>query len=647
MGLPPPAEDPATKDMDPVRRALLALEGKNATSSPRNSFGNRIAKVQIPDFDAVEKSDFAEPRRLPLALNSSLAGKRDSFGKLLAPASSAKMELGTLLEEEEEEEDENVQPTPVVTPPSKPRPQTLDLRSLSVATTLPPSNLPTPVATPSPRVPGLKSLTLASTPVLRGSSPLSGSRALATSPPPLSRSPVGRKSSISYKKSDDGEAPRSPPPQVAHHRMLLLTPDATPTSASPPATPNMSPSRRTFIYQSHSALVSRVSELERLLAAQSPSVATPSPVTPANDEFLALIADLKAERDELKRDAQSSKAKIAELEKHAGTLMSRIENERREAWVVRERLGVLQIEKDAIEKERDSHKKTADQLNAQVDSLQRELEQMCRERDQAIRELAQRSRPTVKYAGSIDSLSSTTDVEDLSSHRSSLATGLSFKLKAVVEEEAEYGVDRESFDDPVPRFEDDSDDSFYSRSRTNSACSDTLAVAQFADDSSDRTRSPSPSPTHARRSSLSRTWNFTAAARAPRNERHPTEVDRFFVCLEEPENATSVDEFDVQDDTLTRPKFGLGFGRGFGAGIDDDDDDDDMPPFVLPAQPEATVPEKISVVEEDDDDDAFEFKIPAESAKLSQFSFPRRILNKPPPLQLPSSRARATAPSRW
>lgn len=677
MGIQLPPEDPATKDLDPVRRALLALEGKEASSSPRNSFGNRIAKVQIPDFDAVERSDFTDcasthlsisllarwrlmpvpiARRLPLALNSSLAGKRDSFGKLLAPASSAKMELGTLHEEEEEEEEENVQPTPVVTPPSKPRPQTLDLRSLSVTTALPPSNLPTPAATPSPRVPGLRSLTLASSPVIRGSPlPLSAAnRSASMSPPPGRMQPLARKSSISYRKSDDVEMPRSPPPhQVAYNRVLLpslLTPDATPTTSTPPATPDMSPSRRTFIYQSHSALVSRVSELERLLASQSPSVATPAPITPANDEFLALIADLKAERDELKRGAQGWKTKISELEKQSSTLMRRVETERREAWVVREQLGVLQIEKKGIEQEKDTLQQTVQQLNGQVDSLQSQLEQMRRERDEAQRELVdmrEQTRPTLKYVGShvnnmsfksIDSLSSTTDVDDVASHRSSLATGLSFKLKAVEEEEdAEYGERQPYMDDTVARYEDDSDeDSFYSRSRTNSACSETLPVAQLADDLSERTRSPSPS--HSRRASLSRTWNFSAAAKAPRSERRPAEVDRFFVCLDEPEDDLSAD-----DSTLTRPTFGFGFSQGFGADMDDDDDDD-MPPFVLPAQPQAAGSEKFAVMEEEEDD-AFDFKIPAESAKLSQFSVNSSRSHTPTPT-LPPSTVSASHPQQ-
>ncbi|EJD54026.1 hypothetical protein AURDEDRAFT_110675 [Auricularia subglabra TFB-10046 SS5] len=534
MGIPLPPEDPATKDMDPVRRALLALEGKHSSSSPRNSFGNRVAKVQIPDFDAIEKSDLTEPRRPPLALNSSLAGKRDSFGKLLTPASSTKIELGTLLEEEEEEEDENIEPTPVVTTSSKPRPQTLDLRSLSVTTALtPPPNLPTPAATPSPRVAGLKSLTLASSPLMLGSpAPLSASRSATMSPPPARVLPIARKSSVSYKRSPDAETPRSPPPfQLAHKNVLLpslLTPDPTPTTSSPPTTPNMSPSRRSFIYQSHSALVSRVSELERLLAAQSPTVQTPAPLTPANDEFLALIADLKAERDELKRDAQLHKSRIADLEKQSNTLMNRVEMERREAWVVREQLGVLEIEKAGLEKENATLNDTVGQLTSKVGQLEAEVEQARHEREEAQRELAsmrERARPALKYVGShntgfsfqsIDSLGSATDVDDVASHRSSLATGLALKLKAVIEEEPDVCADLAQYDESVARYDDDSDDSFYSRSRTNSACSVTLSV-----DPPSRSPSPSPvspSPAHGRHASLSHGWSFKAAAAAPRTD---------------------------------------------------------------------------------------------------------------------------------
>ncbi|KAH7103013.1 hypothetical protein BKA62DRAFT_82134 [Auriculariales sp. MPI-PUGE-AT-0066] len=441
MGIALPPEDPAKENQavqDPVLRALLALEGnRSSSSSPRNSFNNRFAKVQIPDFDALDAAEAApEPRMPALSLNSSLAGKRDSFGKLLTPASSIHMELGTLIEEEEEDEDvveRSLAPTflalprPVsappaaptqtlaaapapafVTPPPQPlraRPHNLDLRALTVSTApnvvQPPtsdsSSIPTPAATPSTRVTGLKSLTLSSSPLISASpSPLTGGAKFGSAISSPAKT-LNRKSSISYRRSDDDElSPRSPPPQsIAYGRpsllsTFLLTPEPTPTSSSPPGTPSeMSPSRRTFIYHSHAALVSRVSELERLLA-----IGVPTPVSTTSNEFLALIADLKSERDELKRDAQGYLSRISDLEKQNATLSNRIEKERREGWALREQLGGLQIEKTGLQSDHKKLKAANDGLQDQVAALQAQLAQMRNERDDALE--ASRARPMLK-----------------------------------------------------------------------------------------------------------------------------------------------------------------------------------------------------------------------------------------------------------
>jgi hypothetical protein len=63
-----------------------------------------------------------------------------------------------------------------------------------------------------------------------------------------------------------------------------------------------------------------------------------------SDEMLRLIADLKAERDELKRDIDGWRTHISDLEKKSGALALRVDTERREAWIARERLGLLEVE---------------------------------------------------------------------------------------------------------------------------------------------------------------------------------------------------------------------------------------------------------------------------------------------------------------
>lgn len=70
----------------------------------------------------------------------------------------------------------------------------------------------------------------------------------------------------------------------------------------------------------------------------------------AREEMFLLIADLKAERDELKRDVDGWRVRVGDLERRMGLLVRRVETERREAWVARERVSVLEVEKCAVER---------------------------------------------------------------------------------------------------------------------------------------------------------------------------------------------------------------------------------------------------------------------------------------------------------
>jgi hypothetical protein len=76
-----------------------------------------------------------------------------------------------------------------------------------------------------------------------------------------------------------------------------------------------------------------------------------------SDEMLCLIADLKAERDELKRDMDGWRTRVADLESQIAIFAKRVENERREAWVARCRVGV---EKATLSKKIEA----ANELNA-------------------------------------------------------------------------------------------------------------------------------------------------------------------------------------------------------------------------------------------------------------------------------------------
>jgi hypothetical protein len=115
MGVALPDDDKSSVPDHSRLYALLALEGKNP-SPITSSFG--FSKVDLPDLSAAApvepKLDLAAasgtgiPRTGSLNSNNTLNGKRDSFGKLLTPASScsSKKELHTLLEENEGDDEE-------------------------------------------------------------------------------------------------------------------------------------------------------------------------------------------------------------------------------------------------------------------------------------------------------------------------------------------------------------------------------------------------------------------------------------------------------------------------------------------------------------------------------------------------------------
>ena len=276
--------------------------------------------------------------------------------------------------------------------PVRHRPVGLNLRPLSLASgsvvQATNGDLPTPLPTPSPTPrPGLKSLTLTTSPVLeqapnnttsdtsqtaaRKRQSLVLSTAPVSSVVPTRRSslsaecpptvPSGRRSSIPYFHSKEN----SPLPIGG-----LPTPEMTPTSdrryssdsigseisRSSHNSRSLSSSEHHFLYQAHAALVQRITDLEHALAARprsrppsSASVASSANNEAPNEELFQLIADLKAERDELKRDVDGWRTRLSDSEHHATLLMKRVETERREAWIARERMGLLEVEKRSLE----------------------------------------------------------------------------------------------------------------------------------------------------------------------------------------------------------------------------------------------------------------------------------------------------------
>jgi hypothetical protein len=418
-----------------------------------------------------------------------------------------------------------------------------------------------------------------------------------------------KRSSISYKSSFHG----------------LPTPELTPTSEHRASSGSSDSdwsrlsinNEHHFLYQSQAALVARISELERALtfrtqsrpvslAASDVSSGTPEPT----GETLRLIADLKAERDELKRDIDGWRTRVADLEKQIGALALRVDSERREAWLARERVGLLEIEKRATVRAVEETAAAVSNLQAELTTtkanfraiqedaerskevaheLERVRAQLAEERrrrdelEKALEDLSLFNAATPIVPGrrvtSIDSLGSATEVDSLDGH---MLLGPELKAVQEVDEDEESYSDRENnlmgYED-----EEEGDDSFASHDGSSFSSLDALddiprSTAHLVPSvASSPSRAPSPAalPVHARRSSLSREWSFPAKgiSHAASPQHIPEEVDRFFGCLE--------DIGDSPPTSTATPETPNPFSRGFFGAIDDNGDE--LPPFVLPA----------------------------------------------------------------
>ena len=579
---------------------------------------------------------------------------RDSFGN--RPTSSIKDQLHTLVEEEEEEEDEDPQgplspsALPDTSPPAVPasptpsrtrhRPAGLSLRPLSLSPEklLSTTNgeLPTPAPTPNPsKLSGLKSLTLTMSPPNLISSPPSDG--VPSSAPALHRrcvvAPQNITSSASLfcrRSTDNGSSASSDLFEAPKRRSSisykssfhgLPTPELTPTtdhrtsigSDSDFSRPSSVSNEQHFLYQSQATLIARISELERALAfrTQSSSVSiaasdsclsNPAPT----DEMLSLIADLKAERDELKRDIDGWRTRVADLQKQIGALTHRVDAERQEAWLARNRAGLLEIENRAAIREAEESAAVVSGLKVELATIEAELQIMldeaARNKEATIElehvkvELAEERRRRVELEKmleesslnastpvvparrvmSIDSLGSATDVDSLDGY---MLTGCELKAVQEVDEDEEPYSDQENhligYED-----EEEGDESFNSYDGSSFSSLDdfprsTAHLIPSGISSPSRTPSPTTNPTHARHYSLSREWSFPLKGlpRSVSTQRVPDEVDRFFGCLE--------DLGDSPPTPVAAPETTNPFSRSFFSAIEDDGNG--LPPFVLPA----------------------------------------------------------------
>ncbi|CDO74136.1 hypothetical protein BN946_scf185043.g186 [Trametes cinnabarina] len=137
-----------------------------------------------------------------------------------------------------------------------------------------------------------------------------------------------------------------------------------------------------FLFQAHQTLVQRITDLERALKRSGPrsrpaSCASDvsSSSSEPSDEMLQLIADLKAERDELKKDVDGWRTRVADMERQIDVHAKRLEIERRDAWVARQRLGLLEVEKSALEKTLADKTAHAEEAQAKCDAAQQDFRQ--------------------------------------------------------------------------------------------------------------------------------------------------------------------------------------------------------------------------------------------------------------------------------
>ncbi|KAH9967724.1 hypothetical protein BGW80DRAFT_675171 [Lactifluus volemus] len=435
----------ALGDKDSIRRrALWALEGK---PSPDGFSPVEIPELSTPE---IERRIFELPSKpsFPPAMGSfssglsGLANLRDTFGNRMS--SSIKDQLHTLVEEEEEEEDPDVPSSPPILSPcespeavalpgsvttsptptrTRPRPAGLTLRPLSLSPEkfkpVPNGELSTsaPTSTPS-KSSGLKSLTLTSSPNLVSSPPtLDGvlsevsaiHRRSGVVPPSysISSTPFFRRASLTDSTfsgfSDPFELPKKRS-SISYKSSFhgLPTPELTPTTDRRASTgsdsdwgrPSSITHEQHFLYQSQAALVARISELERTLSSRTHSRPVSSTASDASssapepsDGMVRLISDLKAEREELKRDINGWRTRVADLERQTGALALRVDTERREAWIARERLGLIEMEKRAALRVVEESEVTVVSLQAELATTKADF--------QAAQEVVERSREEV------------------------------------------------------------------------------------------------------------------------------------------------------------------------------------------------------------------------------------------------------------
>ncbi|KAJ3851469.1 hypothetical protein EV368DRAFT_43080 [Lentinula lateritia] len=454
MGLPDlPAsssEDNIIEKDSVRRRALWALEGKQNDASFSKV---EIPELSSPE---VEKKMFDFSSKLFSTAPNTGFGKRESFKPSLSKDQLHTLVEEEEEEEDWELQKSSLRKLPVsavplsnddklpntpVTPDdafakqttSRPGAATLTLRPLSLTA----GGLRTPSLTPSVRS-GLRSLSL----VPNDEQPTHTSFNDVSPTPHLRARPVNlqistshgsmdetscalpiRRSSISYKSSAAAGLPTPEMTPTFSERRYSHTSLGSNTSVNGTSNDEdflqsnasyshrpLSASEQHFLFKSHNALLSRIQDLEKALIVRHTSVSSVPGSRPLSssfsvadsedmsissepsDEMLRLVADLKAERDELKRDVDGWRVRVGDLEKQIGLLGKRVEGERREAWVARSRANLLEAEKNTFAKEygqaKDEMTRMEEEKNNEIAKLTAQIRTLEADKQRTIQENA-------------------------------------------------------------------------------------------------------------------------------------------------------------------------------------------------------------------------------------------------------------------
>ncbi|KAG8746408.1 hypothetical protein FRC10_005119 [Ceratobasidium sp. 414] len=645
-------------DVAKVReRALLALEGKaprpgKARTVPEILPHLGFSKVEIPEWRTpdVERSfdwamsNNAKPIPFSLGPNGALAGKRDSFGKALVPSVPTKAELAVLVEEEEEDEpvDANKEdmtttrtpvpasvPEPVIVPvvesptaeshpsraisPSRPRPASLNLKALALAASATVA-LPTPSATPSPTppprsLPGMKPLNLGSTTRRQSMIALGSSSRNSL--------PLSRRQSL-RSESRGSDSPRSSRDSVINR--LPPTPNTT-----SPTSMNSTAGIEGFLQKNQEVLISRIEQLERALAkSQRMSVASDASsgtTSSLAEDQITLLAELRNERNALVEEVAGWRTRVEDLERQAALYTKRVESERHECSVVRERVHELEVEQRAWEAGRlvqekiiararddaavwrakyEEASKGECHWQAKAVNLESDVRRLEMELAAARRQTGPVTPPNKRwnvpmasrrFDGSVSS-ASTTDVDETTSYGSGDMDAWKMKprvpsplpnMDVVVEEEEEVyegsyeepSLDEDEDEESHCVEEDEDDVASDILDEVNGELSASCSMGSFSSPNSQRTETqpassrselfafpppapPAPAPSHARTGSMVQGWQMPRGPVAV-NRHSFTKPDRFFDQLE---HLYASSEEDLPPANLPSPELGTFKGDG-------------------------------------------------------------------------------------